>query len=503
MSRGGANLIGQLRPSDGTEASPVSESAPIAGSRRSLPTSVTVLAFVVPLVAYFWFIHHYGVNMIWRDQWSDIGLLSHSYSHTLDLSTLWQQHNENRIFFPNLIVLLLAGTTHFNIVFEEYLSGLMLVVATVLFIVAHKRRNAGQPWIYYLPVAVLMLSFGQVTDTLWGFQMAWYLVLLMLAATLFLLDMPRFSWIAVACAVAAAIIGSFSSLQGLLIWPAGLALLYCRRRPNAVMVTWIACALATGILYCYHLSYHSGFATPNFVTHHPMEAVVYFLAAIGLTHEVLGLVLLQVAFWVVITIGLRRDETGGSPIGVALVCFGLLFALSITYGRGWQQIPASRYAAFDLLIPVGCYLALLNPATRRRNARQQGEIFHPATQVAPTAWPSGLTTENLRARASAWVDRGPHLVAIAVLLCAMSVQVILGTSDGLHSARVLHQDQESTAHATVNIETADDAAVDKEVYFPAYLIRQWAQIARTHHLSLFEASPVATTRGEHDRHPTQ
>ena len=223
MSRSSANLVGELRLAADTLATPISESGAIASPRswRSLRTSVTALGFAVPVVAYFWLIHHYAVNMIWDDQWSDIGLISHSYSHTLDLSTLWRQHNENRILFPNLIVLLLAQTTHFNIVIEEYLSGLMLVAATGFFIVAHRRRTPGQPWIYYCPVAVLMLSFAQVTDTLWGFQMAWYLVMLMLALALFLLDRLKFSWIVLTWAIAAAVIGSFSSLQGLLIWPAG------------------------------------------------------------------------------------------------------------------------------------------------------------------------------------------------------------------------------------------------------------------------------------------
>jgi len=35
---------------------------------------------------------------------------------------LGPQHNENRIFFPNLIVILLSRTTHFNVQVEEYLT---------------------------------------------------------------------------------------------------------------------------------------------------------------------------------------------------------------------------------------------------------------------------------------------------------------------------------------------------------------------------------------------
>ena len=90
---------------------------------------LTVLGFGVPIVVYFWVVHHFGLNTIWIDQWSDLGVISHAYSGHLTLSTLWAQHTENRILFPNLVVLLLAHTTHFNIVDEEFLSAIVLVLS--------------------------------------------------------------------------------------------------------------------------------------------------------------------------------------------------------------------------------------------------------------------------------------------------------------------------------------------------------------------------------------
>ena len=149
-------------------------------------TGAAVLGFALPLCAYFWLINHYGANLLWHDQWDDINLISHSYSHTLSLNTLWAQHNENRIFFPNLIVLILARTSQFNVLLEEYLGGLMLVFATGLLIVAHRRRSPSTPWIYYCPIAFIMLSFVQYPNALWGFQMAWYLVIAAFALALFL-----------------------------------------------------------------------------------------------------------------------------------------------------------------------------------------------------------------------------------------------------------------------------------------------------------------------------
>src|SRR5580700_3650831 len=92
-------------------------------------TAVTVLGFALPAIAYLWVIPKYGVNAVFGDQWSDVILIGLSHSGHLSLAALWAQHNENRIFFPNLIVLFLADATHFNIKIELYLSAFMLLTS--------------------------------------------------------------------------------------------------------------------------------------------------------------------------------------------------------------------------------------------------------------------------------------------------------------------------------------------------------------------------------------
>ena len=48
-----------------------------------------------------------------------------------------------------------------------------------------------------------------------------------------------------------AVIGSYSSLQGLLIWPVGLLLLYQRNRSRRMLLTWLACAVVAVGVYFY------------------------------------------------------------------------------------------------------------------------------------------------------------------------------------------------------------------------------------------------------------
>ena len=81
----------------------------------------------------------------------------------------------------------------FNVSAEEYLSAVFLLAAVALIIAAHKRRAPKHPWIVYCPVVILMFSVVQAQNTLWGFQMAWYMVLFLLASVMFVLDRPTLS----------------------------------------------------------------------------------------------------------------------------------------------------------------------------------------------------------------------------------------------------------------------------------------------------------------------
>ena len=120
------------------------------------------LLLLIPIGLYFWFIHQYGVNAIYYDQWNDVALLTHtryfleSYSGHTTIGMLWAQHNESRTFFPNLIVLALGALTQLNILTELYLSAVLHLIALVLIILAHRRDVASTRLVFYLPVAYFL-----------------------------------------------------------------------------------------------------------------------------------------------------------------------------------------------------------------------------------------------------------------------------------------------------------------------------------------------------------
>ncbi len=359
----------------------------VGGLDPRLVKALTVLGFALPVLGYILLVQHYQVNAIWQDQWDDVVVIR----HFPQWSSLWNQHTDNRVLFPNLIVVALAHTVNYNIDLEEYLSVVMLFGSTALFIWSHKRRSPNTPLLFYCPVAFLTLTLSQWQNALWGFQMAWYLVVLSLAVSMALLDRPqlaarpdwpRSAWPTLVAAALVAVVGSYSSLQGLLIWPVGLVLMYHRRWPRWAFLSWIGVAVVTVVLY-FHNFATTRVDNPWLVLSHAYLGIRVFLFALGDVVGVqenlqdppnagvmaFGIAIFVLAVFVVLRWGIRRDEHSGAPVGIALIVYGLLFDALMTQGRFWLKFHAasqSHYTTNDVLVLVGIYLTVLTGTARPR-----------------------------------------------------------------------------------------------------------------------------------------
>ncbi len=448
---------------------------------------VTIIGFGVPIVGYFWLILHYGVNVPYQDGWSDVTVIQQCYSHPFGCGALWTQHNEDRLLFPNVIVIILAHTTRFNIRVEEFLSGMMLVAATFLLIYAHKRRSPGVPWLYYCPVVILACSIVQYGATLWGFQMAWYLVLLALACVVVLLDRDKLTVVVLALAIAAGVIGSFSSLQGLLLWPVGVVLLLYRGRSRSMVATWLVAGCVTAAVYLYHLNIKAGSELPSSLTHHSVFPVYFSIFAVG---DVLGVpikpggssagIFLFGLFIVVVALatlglcGLRQDKTGAGPVGAALICFGLLFSGLVALGRhglGYWGASSSGYTIYDVWILIGVYMVVLDRMhqTARRRADPPRRTFEGLLNVE---------------------GRNAYRYAMWIVLGVMALQPIVGIANGLDGARTIHAAELKSVATAQRINTASDLQVLENLSFyqSPSLTRKQVRIAEALHLTLFADS---------------
>ena len=505
-----------------TATSPRTATTPrsIKSRGRIVPFIVDAAAvlLLVPVALYFWFIHQYGVNGIFYDQWDNIGLLTHTsffsdnYSHTT-VSALWTQHGEERWFFPNLIVLALGHLTNFNILTEQYLSAVLLVIAFALIILAHRKDVARTRLVFYLPVAFLMFTLAQCEATLQGFNVWVYLVIAMLAATIFLLDLQRSSWLILVMAIATAVIGCYSGLDALLIWPVGLGVLLWKRRPRAFVLTWLLAAVATTALYFYHYDFAAtGSGAPGgkgYVLAHPLLGVQYFFFAIGdltggaLPHSLVGadsdpaILTIGVAVFLLAVVCLavalygRRRSPSRSPVGPALICYGLLLVIFLTIGRanvGLSGAARSRYVPEDLLILVGCYLCLLE---RWPGHEQESVVASFSAVISAALATVRNATPLLPTIRDTW--RQELLVALrcgAILLIA--VEVWAGIENGIPlgaGSRNMYQfDDLVAAHAADAPDSLIKSALFPNGDFAFANIRALAEAAKKDHLSFFATS---------------
>lgn len=442
---------------------------------RTIP--LVTIAFLIPVALYLWLISANAVDWLRADQWYDVRLIEHPFSGPLGLTALWGQHAENRIFFQNLIMLGVAHVAHYNVIVEEYFSAGLLLGATTLFILTHQRRSPSTTWITYWPVAMIVLSIAQWGDSLYGFQLGWYIIMVGLAVTLWFLDRPMLTWAAFFVAITAGVIGSYSSLQGLFLWPVGLVLLLQRARAKSFVAVWIISAAVTAAIYFYNWNPDTG-GSVSYAVHHPFATVKSFLFAVGDVIGVqvpyasrwsqdsvffLGFVIVGLAVWLVAKYGFKVDVSSARPVGLALVWFGLIFAAAISAGRvqgGLLDAGDSRYVTFDLLILVGSYLIILDQSQERV------------------------------ARVTGGARSGVRILTGAVIL-VVCLQIILGSVNGIYGARLYREYEVTGAVVTVHINQAPDGLVESQlgaVYQSAASIRALTDYVRQHRLALFSGS---------------
>ncbi len=93
---------------------------------------VLLIPFLIAACFILYSIVHYGVNTPLWDEWDSVPLFQKVDHHTLGFSDLWAQRNEHRILFPNIVILLNAYATHWNIKFELLISFTFSLIAALM-----------------------------------------------------------------------------------------------------------------------------------------------------------------------------------------------------------------------------------------------------------------------------------------------------------------------------------------------------------------------------------
>jgi hypothetical protein len=451
-------------------------------TRSGPSTAGVVAAFVAISALYLVFVANYSVDIVDNDDWGVMPLIHSALHGHLTLGALWAQHNENRMFVPNVAMVALGVATRDNVQVVMFVSAGIFIATFAGFLVLFRSYVGRLNGWAVLGTGVVWFSVVDWMNALWAFQLAWYLIAGFLVAMLYLLVVRTERW-AFGIAVACAVLASYSSLQGLLLWPVGLlCLVWVRPWSRRRVVTWVSPAVVATAVY--FIGYRSnppspdglfaaspfGTSSPTYTLSHPVFAARFILVVIGdglplhsnardpWVAELVGVAVLVGAGYVVWRAVMdRRSRMDCLP--VALIGFGLVFDLMTTIGRvGYGRLDgafASRYSMASLFILLGV-----------------------------------LTY--------AWANVRPHTIPIAVLGCLLALQVGTSAHYGIEQAVASNDAVNSGARIVANEQPPHgcDALTAVFDFVPSGLTASFMRSMEADRLNLFAPGPLAHYRAE-------
>lgn len=360
-----------------------SRSAYLAAVATALPAAVTIL-----------YVQRFGVNVPYADSWNGtLPVLRAFATGHLSLALLWVPHNENRMLFPNLLQAVLDNATGLNSKVDMYVgAGFLIAASGVLTWLARRTSEESSPALLLVPF--VMMSLVQYGNLLWAFQVAWFMVLLCWAASLACLERGQRAhtifYFLGACLFA--IVGSGSSLQGLIVWPSGLVYLACSGCSRWRAAAWAALGVVSGLVYIWQ--FPAQFLQPSLplARTHPYVVALFVLHLVGAVFPshpgAFGLLLMLSLLF-----GLGAAMRAGVSmrelrLPLAAATFAVLFDGAVTVGRLRQAAPlASRYTTYNLLLLVAlCLISVAVVARTRAGALgSAGSRLRLGLAVAPVA----------------------------------------------------------------------------------------------------------------------
>lgn len=356
---------------------------------------VPCLSIFLPFSAAVFYVHLFGVNVFFADEWRFVPLVQQLDSGTLTIRDLFAPHYQHIYFFPWTVMLLLGTLTGYDTVPLMYLVQICFLVTSVVLFFAFKgdlKHRLPLSILLFAPIPFLVFSFRHFENMLWGNQISFAFSQTFAVLALYLNCVSQnkdfrnlFSVLSLfVLALVSATVASFSAVQGLLVWPAGMFLLLIgpskRSVKNFLLGFWVLIGLGEWIFYFVeNVNFKASSSFLSYSIGHPVTGLNYFLTLLGGSlfwqdGLALGGGLLLVCLVVAgLVLVLKNGRLKENSFWVALLVFSLLSLMAITVGRSglsdqlWVQAMQSRYAVFSILTVVSIYAVFVKLALEIRS----------------------------------------------------------------------------------------------------------------------------------------
>jgi hypothetical protein len=358
-------------------------------------TKIVVLAFVASLLATVCYIATFASAFPHEDDWEVLPFtLGMPQYWPVTWEWLWSPHNEHRIPLPRLLWIGLVKVFGADPRVLIWLDVALLAITAVVFLRV-VRNVRGRTAVSDVLIPIALLGLGQYCNTLWAFQVMWFLPILLFAVSAWAMTRPRragrdgaagSAMLAVGSTIPMSLCGGPGLLLGapIVAWSfARAAWLWFapsesgnRQRGGAAAVFALGLAsLACIVLYCSGLdrSADNGPLQPWLV----LQGCVQFLSvavgpADGAELPVVGEILAVIfcgAIALLCAAGWRQPHRATAAAVAAVVGSAVCLATVISWGRGPRTLGACwlpRYTLPASLFFPAAQLALAVAVQGRR-----------------------------------------------------------------------------------------------------------------------------------------
>jgi hypothetical protein len=358
----------------------------------------------------------FGRSVPFYDDWDMIPLIQKFHAHTLSFSDLWAQHNVHRILFPNIVLVLTAVATRWNLRSAALLSVLCSLSSSLVFWlwIRQKLDRTGSRVVAAVLTAAWFYSPVQVDNWMSQWQIEWFMCIAASIAVIYFLD--RFAsdendkpalhqlW----PAVLAAVVATYSLGGGMAILPIGFCLLAAYRQRKSVLVTWAISAIVT--LAIYYTNYQK-VSYVDFWHQNKIDFLNYICTYLGRSvsgdqqvAQFVGSVFLALAVVTPIIVWARqKNDFNRFAPWITLMMLVIVTCLMTAYARsdgGVGQAMSPRYSAYSLLYIIGLtgvILTLIDGSSLNDRSKWLGlvTVFLISAIMLQGSYMDGLTFERM------------------------------------------------------------------------------------------------------------
>jgi hypothetical protein len=370
--------------------------------------------FLVTLIFIFYtlFVVKFGVNVPYWDEWELIDVFQKIYSNQKNWwDYIFIKHNEHLMGVPFVLNILQLLWTNANsktlIVTGVIIQGLSFTIFSFILLEEIPKKKRA---LWLVLASLICFSLSQYKNLLWAFQTAWFLVTFLLAVTLAclhhsykleVLNLGR-GWLALA--IIAAVLASFTSFQGTIVWFAGAFYLFGLQSyrfdnffTSITPRIWIAAALLAGICFVTVWCMNFGVAHGGNFSIFSIFSIFYIFFGIHGTFfgdgGVFGVAIFGFVMVCFILLSLAKVFLSANKriyaLPVSMIVFGVFFVALISIGRAKFGIGAARdphYNAYTLISYVGVLSIFMttDPVVIRRKFLKVGNFLLPSIIVIAT-----------------------------------------------------------------------------------------------------------------------